>query len=226
MGIFGRMKTLLKANVNDVTSKAENPEKILNQLISDMQEQLKEAKLQVRDTIADKKRLEKQHAVAAEKAADWEKKAMAAVKAGRDDLAREALTRKAEQDDMATEFKAQMEAADANVNELKSALRRLSEKIDEARRKKNTLIARAKRVEAQNSMASNAATANDTSAFDAFERNASKIEDFETEVSASAELDESFQEEQLSSKFRDLEANHGGDDALAELKSKMGLDDS
>lgn len=226
MGIFGRMKTLLKANVNDVTSKAENPEKILNQLIVDMQDQLREAKIQVRDTIADKKRLEKQHADTVDKAADWEKKAMAAVKAGRDDLAREALTRKADQDDMAAEFKAQMEAAEANVNELKSALRRLSDKIDEARRKKNTLIARSKRVEAQNNMTSQAATAADTTAFDAFERNASKIEDFETEVAASAELSESLAGEELSSKFRDLEASSGGQDALAELKAKMGLDDN
>ncbi len=225
MGIFGRMKTLMKANINDVTSKAEDPEKILNQLIIDMQEQLGQAKMQVRDTIADKKRLEKQHDDAVAKAADWEKKAMTAVKAGRDDLAREALTRKAEHDDLAAEFRAQSEAAQANVDELKSALRRLSEKIDEARRKKNTLIARSKRVEAQNNMATTAAATSDTSAFDAFERNAAKIEDFETSVEAHAELDQTFQEEQLSSKFRDLESKHGGDDALAELKAKMGLDD-
>jgi phage shock protein A len=225
MGIFGRMKTLLKANINDVTSKAEDPEKILNQLIVDMQEQLSQAKMQVRDTIADKKRLEKKRAEAVDKAADWEKKAMSAVKAGRDDLAREALTRKAEHDDMAAEYTSQLEAAAANVDELKKALRRLNEKIDEARRKKNTLVARAKRVEAQNSMATTANAATDTSAFDAFERNAAKIEDFETSVEAHAELDGSFQAEKLESKFRDLESDHGADDELARLKAKMGLDD-
>ena len=155
MGIFGRMKTLLKANVNDLANKAEDPEKILNQVIADMEDQLRQAKLEVRDTIADRKRLEKQRDQALAKAKDWEQKAMKAVKAGRDDLAREALGRKQEQDELADQFQTSYEHQAQMADQLRGALRQLADKIEEAKRKKNVLIAKKKRIEAQTSTSSN-----------------------------------------------------------------------
>lgn len=223
MGIFGRMKTLIKANVNDLASKAENPERILNQLILEMKEQLGEAKIQVRDTITDQKVIKKKLDTALAESQKWEQKAMTAVRAGEDELAQEALNRKHVQDDLAAELHASHEAQTQNVADLKSALQKLGAKIEEAERKKASLVARAERVKAQEQIATS--SVNKTTAFDEFERNAAKIEDFETEVAASAELNDTFKEEELEDKFSRLEADPRANDALAALKAKMGMDD-
>lgn len=223
MSIFARMGTLLKANINDVISKAEDPEKILNQLIVDMKEQLISAKKQVAVAIADEKRLKKQYDSEALKAAEWEKKAMLAVRAGRDDLAKEALARKQEHGELSAEYRKQWESQKAAADKLRGSLRQLNSKIEEASRKKNLLIARKKRAEAQKTIQETMSGLNDTSAFDTFGRMAEKIEQMEAEAEASAELAEGFSGDDLASKFEDLEADHGADEALAALKAKMGM---
>jgi len=223
MGIFGRIGTLLKANLNDLVSKAEDPEKILNQLILDMKEQLIEAKKQVAVAIADEKRLKKQLDNELHLSREWEKKAMMAVRAGRDDLAKEALARKQEHDDLAAEYKGHWEAQKAAADKLRDALRQLNAKIEEAKRRKNLLIARQKRAEAQQTIQETMSGLNDTSAFDAFDRMSEKIEQMEAEAEASAELAEGFSGDDLSSKFEALEEDHGADEALAALKAKMGV---
>jgi phage shock protein A len=223
MSIFGRIATLIKANINDLVSKAEDPEKILNQLILDMKEQLIQAKKQVAVAIADEKKLKKQLDSERTKAQEWEKKAMMAVRAGRDDLAKEALNRKKEHDELAEEFQTQWEAQKAAADKLRDSLRALNAKIEEAKRKKNLLIARKKRAEAQKTIQETMSGLNDTSAFDTFDRMSEKIEQMEAEAEASAELAEGFSGDQLASKFEDLEADAGADEALNALKAKMGV---
>jgi len=93
MGIFSRLGTLIKSNLNDLISKAEDPQKMLNQIVLEMQNQLVEAKKQVATSIADEKRLKKQWDDQVAQAKEWERKAMMAVHAGDDGLAKEALTR-------------------------------------------------------------------------------------------------------------------------------------
>lgn len=223
MGIFGRIGTLLKANINDLVAKAEDPEKILNQLILDMKEQLIEAKKQVAVSIADEKRLKKQLDNELHMAREWEKKAMMAVRAGRDDLAKEALSRKQEHDSLAAEYKGHWEAQKAAADKLRDSLRQLNAKIEEAKRRKNLLIARQKRAEAQKTIQETMSGLNDTSAFDTFDRMSEKIEQMEAEAEASAELSAGFSGDDLASKFDDLEQDHGGDEALSALKAKMGV---
>ena len=96
MGIFGRLASLIKSNLNDLISKSEDPEKMLNQVILEMNTQLMEAKKQVALAIADEKRLGKQFETGKATAEEWERKAMMAVRAGEDDLAKEALLRQKE----------------------------------------------------------------------------------------------------------------------------------
>ncbi len=223
MGIMGRMSTLLKANLNDLISKAEDPEKILTQLILDMKEQLIAAKKQVAVSIADEKRLKKQLEGELHKAREWEKKAMMAVRAGRDDLAGEALSRKTEHDSLAAEYKAHWEAQKSSADKLRGSLRQLNAKIEEASRRKNLLIARQRRAEAQKTIQETMGGLNDTSAFDTFDRMAEKIDRMEAEADAAAELAEGFNGDQLASKFDDLEQDHGANEALLALKAKMGL---
>ena len=223
MGIINRVSTLLRANLNDLISRSEDPEKILNQLILDMKEQLIQAKKQVAVSIADEKRLKKQLDNELNKAREWEKKAMMAIRAGRDDLAREALARKSEHDNLSAEFQGQWEAQKNAADKLRDSLRQLNSKIEEATRKKNLLIARKKRAEAQKTIQQTMSGMSDTSAFDAFDRMQGKIEQMEAEAEASAELAESMTGDDLSAQFDALESDHGADEALAALKAKMGM---
>jgi len=223
MGVISRLKTLVSSNVNDAISKAEKPEKMLNQLIIDMQEQLLESKKAVAMAIADEKKLEREVLNQEGPAQDWEKKAMMAIKAGRDDLAKEALMRKQECDNAASQYRKQWEMQKASVEKLKESLRELQNKIEEAQRKKNLLIARAKRAEAQqkiqNTMSS---VSGNRSAFDAFDRMAQKVDQMEAQAEATQELEDFTSNNNLEKRFAALEkSDSSGDLLLEELKAKM-----
>lgn len=221
MSFFQRVKLILSSNINSIISKAEDPEKILEQLIIEMREQFGEAKKQVAATIADEKRLERQFTDETAKSQDWEKKAMLAVRAGNDDLARKALLRKQEHDGIATGFKTQWDAQKDATAKLKQALHQLNDKIEEARRKKDLLIARAKRAEAQVKIHNTMSGLTDNGAFDTFDRMAAKVEHKEAEGLASVELLHELSGSDLDSQFKQLEAENKGEDLLAQLKAKM-----
>lgn len=223
MGIFSRLAQLIKSNINDLIAKAEDPEKMLNQVVIEMTEQLANAKKQVAVSIADAHRLGKQYENEAQQAKEWERKAMMAVRAGNDELAKEALNRKREHDALAQQLHDQWEKQKAAVEQLKTALRMLNNKIEEAKRKKNVLIARKKRAEAQKAIHETMSGLKNASAFETFDRMAGKIEQMEAEADASAEMAEEYSGDQLAHKFDKLEATAGADDDLAALKQKMGL---
>ncbi|MCX5743070.1 MAG: PspA/IM30 family protein [Proteobacteria bacterium] len=224
MGIFSRLGTLIKSNLNDLISKAEDPEKMLTQVLLEMQQQLIEAKKSVAIAIADEKKLQKQYTAETDKAKDWERKAMVAVRAGDDGLARQALARKQEHETIATQFQQQWIAQKQAVEKLKDALRLLNNKIEEAKRKKNLLIARKKRAEAQQQIANTMQGLGDTSAFDTFDRMAERIQLMEAEAEAGAELAGELSGDTLESKFLALEQGGANeDDALSDLKAKMGM---
>src|SRR3569832_795460 len=149
MGIFSRLGTLIKSNLNDLITKAEDPEKMLSQVLLEMQQQLVEAKKAVAIAIADEKKLQKQYSAETDKSKEWERKAMVAVRAGDDNLARQALARKQEHETIATQFQQQWIAQKQAVEKLKDALRLLNNKIEDAKRKKNILIARKMRAGAR-----------------------------------------------------------------------------
>jgi phage shock protein A len=223
MGVFERIRTVLKANINALISRAENPEKMLNQLIMDMNENLIEAKKQVAMSIADEKKLERQMLENQSQAGDWEKKAMLAVNAGKDDLAKEALLRKQEYDGYAAQFKKEYDGQHASVEQLKDALRQLQAKIEEANRKKNILIARAKRAEAQKQIQQTMGALGGGSSFDTFDRMAAKVDQLEAEADAQAELAQIGVDQKLEDKFKELESSDSSADKLLEdLKAKMG----
>ena len=225
MGIFSRLGTLIKSNINDLITKAEDPEKMLGQVLLEMQQQLGEAKKAVAVAIADEKKLQKQYNSELDKAKEWERKAMVAVRAGDDGLARQALVRKQEHENISSQFQQQWIQQKQAVEKLKDALRLLNNKIEEAKRKKNILIARKKRAEAQQQIANTMQGLGDTSAFDTFDRMAERIQLMEAEAEAGAELAGELSGDTLESKFLQLEQAGGAneDEALNELKSKMGL---
>jgi phage shock protein A len=223
MGILERIRTVLKSNINALISKAEDPEKMLNQLLMDMNEQLIEAKTQVAMSIADEKKLERQLLENRGQAEEWERKAMLAVKAGKDDLAKEALVRKQEYDGYAGGFQKEWDAQHSSVEQLKDALRQLQTKIEEASRKKNLLVARAKRAEAQKQIQQTMGSLSATSSFDTFDRMAQKVDQIEAEAEAMKELASVGGDQKLEDKFKELESSGAGADQLLEdLKAKMG----
>jgi phage shock protein A len=223
MGIFSRLAQLIKSNLNDLISRSEDPEKMLNQVVLDMNNQLVEAKKQVAASIADEKRLAKQCEQELANAQEWERRAMMALRAGNEELAKEALARKREHDELANTFKDQWTKQKTAVDQLKKALRLLNDKIEEAKRKKNVLVARKKRAEAQKSIQETMSGLRDQSAFETFDRMSQKIDQLEAEAEAQADLAEEYSGDTLASQFQNLERNAGADEDLAALKRKMGL---
>lgn len=223
MGIFDRFATMLKSNINELISRAENPEKMLNQLITDMRGQLDKARQQVAQAIADEKKLEADAAAMKKQAADWERRAMLAVQEGRDDLAKQALMRYNEALQGAQALHETWVKSKQETEALKHSLRQLNDKIEEAKRKKNILIARARRAEAQQRIQDTLSGMGDKSAFESFERMQERIESNERKAIAAAELQEEFTGDKLSREFEQLEYHGNSDQQLLDLKQKMGL---
>jgi phage shock protein A len=223
MGIFSRLAQLIKSNLNDLISRSEDPEKMLNQVVLEMNTQLTEAKKQVAASIADEKRLAKQLEQEQAKATEWEQRAMMALRNGSEELAKEALARKREHEQLAAAYQEQWNKQKAAVEQLKKALRMLNDKIEEAKRKKNVLIARKKRAEAQRAIQETMSGLKDASAFETFDRMAERIDQIEAEAEAGAEIAEEYTGDVLASRFQQLEKAHGADDDLVALKRKMGI---
>jgi phage shock protein A len=226
MGIFDRFATLLKSNINDLISSAENPEKMLNQIIVDMRGQLVKAKQQVASAIADEKRLRDQADTEFKQAQDWERRAMLAFQEGRDDLAKQALVRQAEHNGHGEQLQATWEQHRLETEKLKNQLRDLNDKIEEAKRKKNLLIARQRRAQAQQRIAETMSSLSEKSAFEAFARMEERIENNERMIKASSEIDDEFSGDTLQREFKQLEkgsATVSVDNQLLALKQKMGL---
>src|SRR4051812_339726 len=148
MGIFDRLSALFSSNINDLISRAEDPEKMLTQILVDMRGQLVKAKQQVALAIADEKRLRDQADAEFKQAADWEQKAMLALQSDREDLAKQALVRQSEHLSHGQQLEATWETHRLETEKLKNTLRDLNDKIEEAKRKKNLLVARQRRAQA------------------------------------------------------------------------------
>ncbi len=226
MGLFDRLSQVLRSNINDLISRSEDPEKMLNQIIIDMRSQLVKAKQQVASAIADEKRLRDQADAEFKQAGEWEKRAVLAVQEGRDDLAKQALVRQGEHVSHGQQLEATWESHRGETEKLKNSLRDLNDKIEEAKRKKDLLLARQRRAQAQARIAETMSSLSEKSAFEAFARMEEKIETNERQLKASAEIDEEFSGDTLQNKFKQLEKTSGAvgvDQQLMALKQKMGM---
>lgn len=224
MGIMSKLSTMIRSNLNDLIARAENPEKMLNQIIEDMRSQLAQAKQEVAVAIADERKLRRQVSDERDQKNDWERRAKLALREGRDDLARQALLRSTEHAEHSTAMEEQWRVHASETETLKDTLRQLSSKIEEAKRKRNILIARQKRAAAQQRIHETLAGLSDRSAFEAFDRMAERIEETEMKALAAAEVDEELGGDALEHEFARLE---GGDidveRQLMVLKEEMGL---
>ncbi len=220
--MFDRMMTMIRANLDQMLSRAEDPQKVLDLVIVDMQKQLVEAKKQVAVVIADERRLHRQTQDAAQQAKTWEDKAMLAVRSGADDLARAALLRKKEHDELATMYQEQWAAQKNSCDALRSALVGLSQKIAEAHRTRRVLQARMRRAEAQKTVNAVLANINTSQHEGAMARMEHRVTQLEAEADATLELTEGF-EPSLEAQFKALEASSVDDELLA-LKERVALE--
>lgn len=223
MGIFSRLGSLLRANVDDLITRSEDPEKMLNQALIEMGRQLVEARKQVIVAIADERRFRKMWEAELTRARSWKDKAKLAVLHGDDALAKEALLRRREHEELAAEYQRQWESQKRSVDQLKDALRRLDAKLGEARRKKGLLVAMQRRALAQRAIQETLSGLSDSSALETFRRMEARIEQLEAEAEAGAEMNEQLTGDTLAQKLEALEASSGLDLDLLELKDEMGL---
>jgi len=222
VGILERISKIIESNINALLSSAEDPEKMLEQLLVDMRAQYREAQRQVTLALADEKRLEAKYQKEKAAAEEWQRKAVVALQKGREDLAREALVRKQENAAAAQEYLTQLEQQSTMVRKLKESLVALDRKIDEAMRKKEILLARHKRAEAAKTINAAVAGIEDQSAFEAFAKVEDKIGKLEAETAASEEVASLTKGKDLEAEFKALE--QGDVDAeLKALKVSLGM---
>jgi len=219
MGLFDRISRVIRANVNDMVSKAEDPEKILEQAIIDMQEDLVQLRQAVATAIATQKRTEQQYNQAESQSNTWQQRAQLALQKGDENLAREALIRKKTHAETATTLKTSLDQQSGQVETLKRNLIALESKISEAKTKKNMLKARAQAAKANEQLQNTIGNLGTGSAMGAFDRMEEKVLQLEARSQAAAELGGSSLDEQ----FKLLEAGSDVDDELASLKANMAL---
>jgi phage shock protein A len=218
MNLLDRISRLIRANLNDLLRRAEDPEKIIEQALLDMKEALKEAREQVAAAMAEAKRLEREVESHLKEAALWEEKAKEALKAGREDLAKEALRRRKRALDLAEGFKAQLEEQKGLTDRLMTQLKALEAKIDEAEARKKLLLARKKGVEAAEAVRRMESRLEGHPALEAFEEMEARILAMEDRHEALKELDGQNLDKELSALSADKEV----EEELLRLKQELG----
>ena len=217
MPIFEKLRRIFNSNINDLLDRVEDPEKILNQLLEDMQHELKEVKIQVAAAIRDANKFEAQAKENVESAEKWEKRAIVFIQNGDDVRAKEALRRKRSADDLAAGFREQFEAQQESVSVLKDGLATLEQKIEEAKSKRALLIARQRRAEAERTIHQTVSGMSDSSALNAFDRMQDRVLDTEAEAEALSEM----RQPSLEEEFDKLDKKDELDDELAKLKARL-----
>lgn len=214
MPLLDRVTTLIRANLNDLVEKAENPEKLLKQLQLDMQNQFVQVKTQVAIAIAGQHLLEKKQKESLESQKEWLRKAELAVGKGQEDLARAAVERSLSHEEAAKNFAQQIEEQAHQVQTLRDAMHRLEQKMTETRTKTEMLIAQHRR--ARLAMRTGSATFKEFEHEAAFDRVRGRV--LETEALGNGQLESS--EPDVEKRLAELERSDQVEQLLADLKSK------
>jgi phage shock protein A len=218
MALLERVSTLVRANLNDLVDKAEHPEKMIKQVILDMQNQFLQVKTQVAIAIADQHLLESKRKENEDKRAEWMRKAELAVDKKQDDMARVALERVESYRDLTEGFAQQVTDQKAQVENLKSALRQLEQKLTEAQAKADLLIAQHRRARAITKASDAKISAGNGASVNAFNRMKHKVARSEALGHAKSEIEAGNMEE----RFAALEKENRIEQLLAELKVRRG----
>ena len=220
MALMERVSTLIRANLNDLIDKAENPEKLIKQVILDMENQLLQVKTQVAIAIADQHLLEKKQKENEDKIAEWTRKAELAVNKNQDDLARAAIERSLHYKQLTASFVQQVTDQRLQVETLKNALHKLQQKLEEARSKSEVLMAQHRRARTLTKAADAHSVIADGDHQATFDRMKQKVQ--RTEAIGQAKTSLLTEEENIEDRFAQLEKEDEINRILSELKSKKG----
>jgi phage shock protein A len=218
MSLLDRVSTLLRANLNDLVEKAEDPERMLKQIVLDMENQLLQVKTQVAIAIADQHLLEKKQKENADKVAEWMRKAELSVDKKQDDLARASLLRVESYRELSENFAQQVADQKAQVENLKTALRQLEQKLTEAQAKADVLVAQHRRARAVGKASDARMASGDGSKQAAFDRMKKKVAHSEAVSQAKSEI----AGDNIDDRLAALEKEDRIEQLLAELKQKRG----
>lgn len=222
MSLLERLSRLIRSNVNDLISKAEDPSKIIEQALIDMREAHREARSEVAEAMAGAARLEREASTNRQISEEYQSKAEEALRAGKEELAREALRRSQNHKDLAKGFDEQLQMQNTTVEQLRTQLRALEARIDEMENKKTLLLARQKTAQAGATMERvSGGFQSAGSAMDAFEDMEEKISGMEDKNRALQDLNK---EGDIDAQLKDLGRDREVDDALAALKAKVAAD--
>jgi phage shock protein A len=220
-GTFSRMADILKSNISELLDRAEDPEKMIRQMVREMEEAVNKATASVGTAVANQKRLERQLNEKDALAREWQQKAERAVESGEDDLARRMLERKAVFQQAVDDLAPALQESKQTAEQLREQLRELKTKLEEARTRQGTLVARHKAAEARKRLAQSiSGLGND--AFSSFERFEQRIESTEAEAEAHTEI--SGEMESIEKEVRQMDRNTQVEDELAALKQKLNKD--
>ena len=218
MSIFNRIRDLLSANINAMLDSAEDPEKMAEEYLRQLNNELYEAKTNVAASMADAMKLNTKEAQYSAETEQWNIKAEAALRAGNEELAKAALARKVQASKLAQQYKEQSDAQDTQVEQLQQALVQLETRIAETKAKKELIVAKKNRAQTQEAIQRTVRGLGDISAMDKLDQLEEKVEDRLARADAMAKLEG----DTLESKFRDMERDSEVDSELAELKKKLG----
>ncbi|ABX02831.1 MAG TPA: phage shock protein A [Herpetosiphon sp.] len=218
MSLLSRVRDLVSANLNAMLDKAEDPEKMVNEYMRQLQEQLYEAKTAVASAMADETKLHNKMVTFQTEADQWQSKAEAAVRASDDELAKAALGRKANAQKMADTYRQQYEQQDEQVEQLQKALVSLESRLSEAKAKKELIIAKKNRAETQEAIQRTVQGLGNLNAMDKLSQMEERVDDRLAQADAMSKLEGS----SLETRFADLERDTAVEDELAALKAKMG----
>ena len=219
MSIFHRISDILKANINDLLDRAEDPEKMVKQIIADMEEQVRDATEALGQAMASEKQAYAQLEKARSNSREWESKAKTALQAGNQELAKKALTSKVEIDKNVQSLQASYDQIAAQTSELHARVEVLRQKLEEARQRQNMLIARAKMAEATESVATAVTNTDPNSALAKLERMEQKVESREARAEAFAAM--SGETGFAKDEFAELETNQAVDAELQRLMKEL-----
>lgn len=223
MGIFDRFNRVLKSNLNSLVDRAEDPAKLLDQTVIDMEAELKRAKKDLVTQLGTAKRLEKKVVEHEGELRGWEDKAVLALRAGDEQLAREALKMKQKAKSTVDNVRKQADAAMRSAHDLQSTLEQIEAKIEDLKARKGTLAAQVRRARETSSAGAPGGGRFGSEALDGLDQLSGRIDQLEAEVEAADVLDDP-ERAAVDRRFRELEKRHGGtvvEDELAALKRKL-----
>ena len=219
MAIFARLSDLLKANINDLIDRAEDPEKMVKQIIIDMEEQLQNAVQGLGSVMASERQMLKQLEEAQSQSKLWEDRAKSALKSSNEDLAKQAIDNKLKADESVNQYQKMHTDISSQLNILREQVEILKKKLNEARTRQTMLVARDTVADARKEVSSAIGDLDSSGAFAKMDKMERKIAEKEAQADAAYEI--SGLNAEQNDPFANMDKQKAAEDEMARLKEEL-----